>query len=86
MLFVVISCATNPFTGKKTMALVPNSQILPMAFQQYNQFLSENKVVTGTAEADMVKRVGQRISIAAKRWLDANNSTKNLVSHLEEML
>ena len=65
MLFVVISCATNPFTGKKTMALVPNSQILPMAFQQYNQFLSENKVVTGTAEADMVKRVGQRISIAA---------------------
>ena len=73
MIFVVISCATNPFTGKKTMALVPNSQILPMAFEQYNQFLSENKVVTGTAEADMVKRVGQRISIAAKRWLDANN-------------
>ena len=55
------------------MALVPNSQILPMAFAQYDQFLNENKVITGTSESEMVKRVGQRISAAAKRWLDANN-------------
>ena len=73
VLFLAISCATNPFTGKKTMALVPNSQILPMAFAQYDKFLTENKVITGTAESEMVKRVGQRISAAAKRWLDANN-------------
>ena len=39
------ACSTNPFTGKSTMALVPNSQIFPSAFQQYSQFLSENKVV-----------------------------------------
>ena len=73
MLFLAISCATNPFTGKKTMALVPNSQILPMAFAQYDKFLTENNVVTVTEESEMVKRVGQRISTAAKRWLDANN-------------
>ncbi|HET8809318.1 MAG TPA: M48 family peptidase, partial [Flavobacteriaceae bacterium] len=36
-----VACAVNPFTGKKTLALVPNSQILPMAFQQYDQFLEE---------------------------------------------
>ena len=41
---VVVSCAKNPFTGKSTMAFVPNSQIFPSAFQQYGQFLSENKV------------------------------------------
>ena len=70
---VASACATNPFTGKKTMALVPNSQILPMAFAQYDKFLSENKVIVGTAESDMIKRVGQRISNAAERWLDANN-------------
>ena len=61
---LLFSCATNPFTGKKTLALVPNSQILPMAFQQYNQFLQENNVVTGTSEAEMIKRVGQKISKA----------------------
>ena len=68
----MVACTTNPFTGKKTLALVPNSQILPMAFQQYDQFLSENKVVTGTADANMVKSVGQKISTAAERWLNAN--------------
>ncbi|WP_455169012.1 M48 family metallopeptidase [Aegicerativicinus sediminis] len=67
-----IACKTNPFTGKQTLALVSNSQIFPMSFQQYNQFLSENKVVKGTAEADMVKRVGQRIAIAAEKYLNAN--------------
>ncbi|HBL78442.1 MAG TPA: peptidase M48, partial [Aequorivita sp.] len=39
---VVVACSTNPFTGKQTLALVPNSQILPMAFQQYEEFLSEH--------------------------------------------
>jgi len=67
-----ISCATNPFTGKKTLAIVPNSQILPMAFQQYNQFLGQNKVVRGTSDAQMITNVGQRISKAAERWLTAN--------------
>ena len=67
-----LSCATNPFTGNKTLALVPNSQIFPTSFAQYNQFLSENKVVKNTANAEMITRVGQRIAAAAERWLDAN--------------
>lgn len=71
-MLLVFSCAENPFTGKKTMALVPNSQLFPTAFAQYDQFLTDNKVVTGTKDADMIKRVGQRIAVAAERWLNAN--------------
>lgn len=71
-MLLVFSCAENPFTGKKTMALVPNSQLFPTAFAQYDQFLTENKVVTGTKDAAMIKRVGQRIAVAAERWLNAN--------------
>lgn len=72
-LFVLtIACTTNPFTGKQTLALIPNSQILPMAFQQYGQFLSENKVVKGTSEANMITNVGQKIATASERWLNAN--------------
>lgn len=67
-----LSCATNPFTGKKTMAFVSNDQLFPSSFSQYDQFLTENKVVTGTADAEMIKRVGQRIAVAAERWLNAN--------------
>ncbi|MEZ4797306.1 MAG: M48 family metallopeptidase [Flavobacteriaceae bacterium] len=71
-LLLFFSCAVNPFTGKKTMALIPNSQLLPMAFAQYDQFLTENKVVSNTQDAEMIKRVGQRIAVAAERWLNAN--------------
>lgn len=72
-LFLGVSgCKVNPFTGQKTLNFYPNSQIFPMAFAQYDQFLNENKVVTGTAEANTVRRVGQRISAAAERWLVAN--------------
>jgi predicted Zn-dependent protease len=67
-----LSCATNPFTGNKTLALVPNSEIFPTSFAQYDQFLSENKVVKSTANAEMITRVGQRIAAASERWLDAN--------------
>ena len=74
ILFVlfIFSCNTNPFTGKKTLALVPNSEILPMSFQQYRQFLSEHKVIKNTADARMVKNVGQKIANAALRYLTAN--------------
>ena len=72
IVLMVMSCKTNPFTGKKTLALVSNSQLFPTAFAQYDQFLSENKVVTGTSEAEMIKRVGQRIAAASERWLTAN--------------
>ncbi len=68
----VSACKVNPFTGQKTLNFYPNSQIFPTAFAQYDQFLGENKVVSGTAEANMITRTGQRISAAAERWLTAN--------------
>ncbi|MBT8314524.1 MAG: M48 family metallopeptidase [Maribacter sp.] len=68
----VAACKVNPFTGKKVLNFYPNSQIFPMAFAQYDQFLTENNVVGNTAEARMITNVGQRISSAAERWLAAN--------------
>jgi len=72
LFLLLMACSTNPFTGKQTMAIVPNSQLFPTAFQQYNQVLSQSKVIKGTSQSDMITRVGQRISIAAERWLNAN--------------
>lgn len=68
------ACATNPFTGKKTLALpgTENNTLFPTSFAQYNQVKSENKILTGTKDAEMIARVGQRIAVAAERWLDAN--------------
>lgn len=81
VLGLVYSCATNPFTGQKTMALVPDSQIFPMSFQQYNQFLSENKVITGTKDAQRVENVANKIRVAAERWLTANGKPTYLADY-----
>ncbi|EMY3481972.1 M48 family metalloprotease [Flavobacterium psychrophilum] len=78
---LVASCATNPFTGKKTMALVPDSEIFPSAFQQYGQFLSENKVLVGTKDAQRVENVGTKIKVAAERWLTANGKPTYLANY-----
>ncbi len=81
LLLLSSSCATNPFTGKKTIALVPDSQIFPSAFQQYGQFLSENKVLTGTKDAQRVENVANKIKVAAERWLTANGKATYLTNY-----
>ena len=68
---LVCACKTSPFTGKKTLNFVSNDQLFPLAFQQYDQFLSENKVLLNTPDANMVKRVGEKIAVAAERYLTA---------------
>ncbi|MCX2719971.1 M48 family metallopeptidase [Lentiprolixibacter aurantiacus] len=73
VVFIAIAaCKTNPFTGKSTLNFYGNNSIFPTSFAQYDKFLSEAKVVEGTADARMIERVGQRIATASERWLDAN--------------
>jgi hypothetical protein len=64
---IAAACVTNPLTGKSTMALVDNSELFPSSFREYEQFLAEHQVVTGTPEARMVVRAGARIREAAYR-------------------
>jgi predicted Zn-dependent protease len=78
VLVVINSCSPNPFTGKNNLNFVTNSQLFPSAFQQYDAFLKENKVITGTADAERVKAVGQKIKAAAEKWLNANGHTDYL--------
>ena len=56
MLFA--ACQVNHFTGKKNFNAIPNSQLFPMAFAQYDAFLKEHKVITGTSGAQKISRVG----------------------------
>jgi predicted Zn-dependent protease len=75
LLFLTISitlyaCATNAVTGRKQLKLVPESEIQAMAQQEYRTFLSQNKVVSASVsrDAEMVRRVGQRITSAITQY------------------
>ena len=72
VLFLAVSCKTVPITGRKQFNMVPDSQVLPMSFAQYEGFLKENKISTNTAKTKEVKEVGSRISKAVDRYMRAN--------------
>ncbi len=78
---VVVACATNPLTGRKSLALVDNNQLIPMALQQYNTVLSESKVVTGTTQAQQIQNVGMKLKVAAEQFYQQNNRLYELQNY-----
>jgi len=68
------SCVQNLVTGRKQLALVSEQELQSMAKQEYQTFLSANKVVNANSnkDAEMVRRVGSRIAAAIKTFYDNN--------------
>jgi hypothetical protein len=58
------SCVTNAVTGRSQLSLVSESDLQTMALVQYKEFLTTSKPAGGT-NADMVKRVGNRVAAAS---------------------
>ncbi|WP_284652312.1 M48 family metallopeptidase [Flavobacterium terrisoli] len=84
MVLIVASCATNPVTGKQTLALVPNSEIFASSFNQYGEFLKTNKVIIGTADAKRVEAVGMKIKAAAEKLLKSRGTQDELKGYAWE--
>ena len=76
----IISCSTNPLTKKSQLTLLPESELQAMETQQYQQFLSSNKVVSASnnRDAEMVRRVGQRITRAVEEYYAQNGISDKL--------
>ncbi len=62
------ACHKNA-NGRKTLDLVDDGTVLSLANQQYSSFLSTNPPVTGTPAADMVQRVGARMTSGVAQYL-----------------
>jgi predicted Zn-dependent protease len=76
----IISCSKNALTGKSQLTLLPESELQSMAVTEYQTFLSSNKVVTGSnnRDAEMVKRVGNRIVRAVEQYYADKGLTEKL--------
>ncbi|HED06315.1 MAG TPA: M48 family peptidase [Ignavibacteria bacterium] len=72
------SCSTVPITGRKQLNLIPNNEMLSMSFQEYNQFLKENKESTNKREIALVNKVGDRIANAVERYFARHNLSQQL--------
>jgi predicted Zn-dependent protease len=68
LLVVLAGCSEVPITGRRQLNFVPTSLVTSMSLEQYDQFISQSKVVTGTPEAALVKTVGAKIVQAVEQY------------------
>jgi predicted Zn-dependent protease len=79
LILTLYSCYKNPITGRSTLNLVDESTMQQMANKEYVAFLSTNRPVTGTRDAEMVQRVGNRLANAVQQYL-ASKGQSSLIS------
>ena len=71
-LTILFGCNKVPLTGRKQLNMLPESNMLAMSLQSYQDFLDTSQVVTGTKEAKLVTKVGNRIATATENFLRKN--------------
>ncbi|MGE5257118.1 MAG: M48 family metallopeptidase [Hyphomicrobiales bacterium] len=69
ILLWVVSCAEVPITHRQSLHLVPDSELLSLSYQEYNDVLHKSRLSTDTQKVAMVRRVGNRIAQSAETFL-----------------
>lgn len=70
---VVISCSIVPFTGRKQLSIVPESEMITMGLASYQEFMKENPASSDRNNSAIVREVGTRLSNAVAFYFAANN-------------
>lgn len=81
VLLSLTSCSTVPVTGRSQLNMIPGSSMLSMSYQQYDQFLKENKLSSNKEQTQMVKRVGARIQKAVERYFETSGLSGHLANY-----
>ena len=80
--FFLYSCSKVPFSDRKQMNLLPESELVSMSLTSYKQFLIENPALpVGDANTDMVKRVGSNIQNAVVRYMTQNKMGNRIAGY-----
>jgi predicted Zn-dependent protease len=78
------SCTQVPITHREGLHLVPESQLLTLSFQQYEQVLKNSKLSSDQGKTHRVKAVGEKIARSAEAFLkDSGQSDKIKNYHWE---
>jgi predicted Zn-dependent protease len=75
---LLLSCQTNPVTGRKSLNLVPSSEMQTMSYSEYKTFLASHTLSTDAVQTEMVKRTGTRIQKAVEKYMAQENKTEAL--------
>lgn len=69
--FLFISCSKAPISGRNQLMIVSEPQMVAQSYRAYNNVLKQSKVLNNK-DAKMVKKVGNRISMAVEKYFRAH--------------
>ena len=69
-IILIAACSRNAVTGRNQLNFIPKAELQAEALTEYRSFLSTAKVVnsSGSRDAEMVKRIGNRIATAITKY------------------
>jgi predicted Zn-dependent protease len=77
---ILFACQKNAITGRRSLDLMPESEMIGMSLTEYDKFLSEHKTLPTTdAKTILVKNVGNKIQKAVEKFY----ADKGLSSQLD---
>jgi predicted Zn-dependent protease len=71
-------CSTVPITGRSQLHLISTADLNALSFQEYSQFLQQNKLSTDAQSTNMVKTVGFNIQKAVEKYFAQHNLSNEL--------
>ena len=77
-LLIAYGCATVPLTGRKQLNLVSNSELIPMANEEYKAVIAKGPLSTNAQQTQMIRTVGVKIQHAVEQYMAANNLSGEL--------
>lgn len=76
---VLCACSTVPVTGRRSLSLVSNDQLVALSSDAYDEVLAEAELSNNPQQLNLVRRVGNDLAQATEEYLRANNiSTEDL--------
>lgn len=69
----VFSCQEVPLTGRSQFTPLPESQILSLSFQNYNEVLKTNQLSNDQEDVRMIRSIGEKLSSSVENYFRQNN-------------
>ena len=76
---IFVACQKNAITGRRSLNIIPESEMMTMSFSEYDKFLTEHKPLPDTDKnVVMVRRVGSKIQAAVEKYYADKGLSKQL--------
>lgn len=76
LIFLLAACSTVPITGRKQLSLVPSSQMMALANEQYTATIQQANLSDDQSEVRRLRQVGDRVIQAVEQYLADNGQSQ----------